>query len=142
MTCSEVRLPEPNGSVRPLSESTKTRYSYIMMNERALKKTISNLYSGEVVTAGYRRRNTNLVDSNRFVGFKVGDNIYSNLKLLKQAFGVSNLKELEFEAERLELGTVTAEWYNNEEGYFWGSYLWNGAFRVGTSADRLVLEAA
>jgi hypothetical protein len=113
-----------------------------MMNERALKKTISNLYSGEVVTAGYRRRNTNLVDSNRFVGFKVGDNIYSNLKLLKQAFGVSNLKELEFEAERLELGTVTAEWYNNEEGYFWGSYLWNGAFRVGTSADRLVLEAA
>jgi len=107
-----------------------------------MKKTISNLFSGEVVTAGYKRRDRNFIDANRFVGFKVGDNVYSNLKLLKQSFGVTNLKELEFEADRLELGSVTAEFYATEEGYFWGSYLWNNAFRVGTSADRLVLDAA
>jgi hypothetical protein len=113
-----------------------------MMNETTMKKTISNLFSGEVVTAGYKRRDRNFIDANRFVGFKVGDNVYSNLKLLKQSFGVTNLKELEFEADRLELGSVTAEFYATEEGYFWGSYLWNNAFRVGTSADRLVLDAA
>jgi hypothetical protein len=113
-----------------------------MMNEKAVKKTVSKLASGLVFLAGYRRRGVDLLDSNCFVGFKVGDNVYSNLKLLKKAFGVSNLKELEFEADRLELGTVTAEWYNNEEGYFWGAYLWEGSFRVGTSADKLVLRAA
>ncbi len=111
-----------------------------MMNEKAV--TVSKLASGLVFLAGYRRRGVDLLDSNLFVGFKVGDNVYSNLKLLKQAFGVSNLRELEFEAERLEIGNVTAEWYNNEEGYFWGSYLWEGSFRVGTSADKLVLRAA
>jgi len=114
-----------------------------MMNEETtVKKTISNLFSGEVVTAGYTRRGNKLVDPNRFVGFKVGGNVYSNLKLLKNAFGVSNLKELEFEADRLELGSVTAEFYSTEEEYFWGAYLWNNAFRVGSSADRLVLETA
>ena len=104
--------------------------------------TVSKLYSGQVVAAGYRRRGADLIDNNRVVGFKVGDLVYSNLKLLKQAFGVKNLKQLEFEADRLELGSVTAEFYDVEDGYFWGSYLWNGAFRVGTSADRLVLRAA
>ena len=114
-----------------------------MMNEKtAVKKTVSNLHSGEVVTAGYVRHNVSNLDSNRFVGFKVGDNVFSNLKIAKQSFGVSNLKELEFEADRLEQGSVTAEFYDTEEGYFWAAYLWNGAFRVGTSADRLVLTAA
>jgi hypothetical protein len=47
--------------------------------------------------------------------------------------------QIEFEADRLEGGSVTAEFRNVEEGYMWGAYLWNGAFRVGTSADRLVL---
>jgi hypothetical protein len=103
---------------------------------------VSNLYSGNVVRAGYLRRGCGVLDSNRFVGFKVGDLVYSNLKLLKQAFGVKNLKDLEAEVDRLELGSITAEWFNTEERYFWGSYLWNGAFRVGTSADRLVLEVA
>ena len=114
-----------------------------MMNEKtAVKKTVSNLHSGEVVTAGYVRRGIDNRDLNRFVGFKVGDNVFSNLKIAKQSFGVSNLKELEFEADRLEQGSVTAEFYDTEEGYFWAAYLWNGAFRVGTSADRLVLTAA
>lgn len=140
MGASKVRLPEPNGSVCSLSETAKTCYSNIMMNEKTV--TVSKLVSGLVFNAGYRRRGADLLDSNRFVGFKVGDLVYSNLKLLKQAFGVKNLKDLEFEVDRLELGSITAEWYNNEEGYFWGSYLWNGAFRVGSSADRLVVEAA
>ena len=104
-----------------------------------MKKTVSNLYSGEVVTAGYVRRGIDNRDLNRFVGFKVGEQVYSNLKLLKQAFGVKNLKDLEFETERLELGSVTAEFYNTEEQYFWGAYLWQNAFRVGSSADRLAL---
>lgn len=111
-----------------------------MMNEKTV--TVSKLASGLVFLAGYRRRGYELLDSNRFVGFKVGELAYSNLKLLKQAFGVKNLRDLEAEVDRLELGSITAEWYNNEEGYFWGSYLWNGAFRVGTSADKLVLRAA
>ena len=106
--------------------------------------TVSNLYSGQVVAAGYRRRGADLIDNNRVVGFKVGDLQYSNLKLLKQAFGVKNLKQLEFEIDRLELGTVTAEFQNvsDTDCYFWGAYLWNGCFRVGSSADRLVLRAA
>jgi hypothetical protein len=115
-----------------------------MKNEIAttVRPSVSNLHSGQVVQAGYARRNTDLVDPNRFVGFKVGGNVYSNLKLLKSAFGVSNLKDLEFEADRLELGSVTAEFYDTEDEFFWGSYLYSGAFRVGTSADRLVLRAA
>jgi hypothetical protein len=105
------------------------------------RPTVSNLYSGQVVQAGYKRRDL-LVDQNRFVGFKVNGMVYSNLKLLKNAFGVTNLRDLEAEADRLELGSVTAEFYDTEGRFFWGSYLWNGAFRVGTSADRLVLGAA
>lgn len=104
--------------------------------------SVATLTSGAVALAGYRRRGVALLDSNRFVGFKVGDLVYSNLKLLKQAFGVKNLKDLEAEVDRLELGSITAEFYANDGEYFWGSYLWNGAFRVGTSADRLVLEVA
>ena len=104
------------------------------------KTTTASLHSGQVVQAGYKRR-TLLVDPSRFVGFKVGGNVYSTLKLLKNAFGVSNLRDLEAEADRLELGSVTAEFYDTEGEFFWGSYLWKGCFRVGTSADRLVLCA-
>jgi hypothetical protein len=105
------------------------------------KLTVSTLYSGQVAKAGYKRR-TLLVDPARFVGFKIGGNVYSSLKLLKNALGVRNLRDLEAEADRLELGSVTAEFYDTEGRFFWGSYLWNGSFRVGTSADRLVLQAA
>jgi hypothetical protein len=102
------------------------------------KTTASTLISGQVVQAGYKRRNL-MVDPNRFVGFKVNGQVFSELKLLKQHFGVSNLKDLEFEADRQEIGSVIAEFYDTEGEFFWGAYLWNGAFRVGTSADRLVL---
>lgn len=111
----------------------------MIKNEAVMKKTVSNLYSGEVVTAGYIRGQRNFTDQNRFVGFKVGEQVFSNLKLAKQAFGVRNLRDLEFEIDRLELGTFTAEFFDVEDKYFWAAYLWNGGFKVGTSADRLAL---
>ena len=103
---------------------------------------VSKLVSGLDYIAGYKRGKRESLDRNNFRGFKVGDLVYSNLKLLKQAFGVNNLRDLESEVNRFDVGSVTAEWYNTEEGYFWGAYLWKGAFRVGTSADRLVCKAA
>mgnify|MGYP006274731403 CR=1 FL=1 len=106
------------------------------------KVTVSNLTAGRVVDAGYVRGQRKMVDANRFVGFKVGDQYFSKLQDLKEFFGVRNLKELEFETDRLDqFGSVTAEFQNvsDTDPYFWGAYLWNGAFRVGTSADRLVL---
>lgn len=115
---------------------TSSGLYYVYMNKT--KTTVSTLISGQVVQAGYKRRNL-LIDPNRFVGFKVDGMNFSELKYLKQQFGVKNLKDLEFEIDRQELGSVTAEFYDTEGGFFWGAYLWNGAFRVGTSADRLVL---
>lgn len=105
------------------------------------KPSISNLQSGQTVQAGYKRREL-LVDENFFFGFKVDGQWFANLKQLKQFFGVKNLREIEFEADRLELGSVTAEFRDSDGDFLWGAYLWNGAFRVGTSADRLVLQAA
>lgn len=112
-------------------------------NETAVKKTtVNNLECGNVYRAGYIRRGIDNRDLNRFVGFKVNGQFFTNLRQLKAHFGVSNLKELEFEADRLELGSVTAEWFNTEERYFWGAYVWNGSFRVGSSADKLSLQSA
>ena len=105
------------------------------------KPSVANLHSGQVVLAGYKRRAL-WIDSNRFVHFKVGENTFSNLKLFKSAYGVSNLKDLEFEVERLDQGMVTAEFYDNESEFFWAAYLYRGRFCVGTSADKLVLQAA
>jgi len=103
------------------------------------KPTIANLVTGNVYTAGYIRGQRNFTDLNRFVGFKCNELFFTNLKQLKAYFGVSNLRDLEFETDRLELGTVTAEWFNTDEKYFWAAYLYNGKFCVGTSADALKL---
>jgi hypothetical protein len=136
-----VRFPVPGGTVCPLDKTAISRYDYIMMNEvPTVKKTISNLSSGEVVKAGYIRRGIDNCDPNRFVGFKVDHTFFSDLKLLKKHFGVRNLKELEFEVDRLQLGSITAEFFDVDEKFFWGAYLWSGSFRVGSSADRLVLQ--
>jgi len=108
-----------------------------------MKKTVSNLVAGQVIKAGYVRGKRDMTDVNRFVGFKVGDLYFSKLKDLKEFFGVRNLRDLEFEADRQEqYGSITAEFQNvsDKDPYFWGAYLWNGSFRVGTSADRLVLD--
>ncbi len=90
------------------------------------KPSVSNLQSGQTLLAGYKRSTREFIDGNFFFGFKLG---------------VKNLREIEFEADRLELGSVTAEFRAVDGEYLWGAYLWNGAFRVGTSADRLVLAA-
>jgi len=104
------------------------------------KTTVTKLVPGNVYVAGYTRGQRDFRTPNRFVGFKVGEQVFSNLKLLKQAYGVKNLRDLEAEADRLELGSVTAEFYDCDDQFFWGAYLWNGAFRVGSSADRLAFS--
>jgi hypothetical protein len=112
-------------------------------NETTMTKTtISNIEPGRVYNAGYVRGQRNFTDANEFLGFKVGSLFFTNLKQLKENFGVSNLKELEFEAERLELGSVTAEFFNVDEQYTWAAYLYNGGFKVGSSADALKLATA
>ena len=113
-----------------------------MKNETALTTsslTVAKLHAGNVVRAGYVRGQRDMTDANRFIGFKVGDQYFSKMQELKEFFGVRNLKDLEFAADP----QITAEFQNVEDTdcYFWGAYLWNGCFRVGTSADRLVLRA-
>jgi hypothetical protein len=58
---------------------------------------------------------------------------------LKAHFGVKSLSDLELELDRLELGSVYAEFYNVDGDYVWDAYLWQKSFRVGSSADRLVV---
>jgi hypothetical protein len=106
------------------------------------KPTIANLIPGNVYVAGYKRGERNFTDLNRFTGFKVGSLTFTNLKQLKQYFGVRNLRDLEFQTDSQQLGSVTAEFFNCEEGYHWAAYLYNGGFKVGTSADALKLAAA
>ena len=106
------------------------------------KITINNLSSGKVCRAGYKRGERDFTDDNQFIQFKVGELRFFTLAEVKKAFGVRNLKDLEFEVDRLELGSVTAEFYDCEDKFHWAAYLWSGAFRVGTSADRLTLSAA
>ena len=106
------------------------------------KITVNNLSSGKVCRAGYKRGERDFTDDNQFVQFKVGELRFFTLAEVKKAFGVRNLKDLEFEIDRLELGSVYAEWVNCDEGHHWSAYLWNGAFRCGSSADRLQLATA
>jgi hypothetical protein len=106
------------------------------------KPTVNNLSSGQIVRAGYKRGDRDFTDDNRFVQFKVGDARFFTLAEVKKALNVTNLRDLEAEADKRELGSVYAEWFSCEDNFFWCAYLWNGAFRVGSSADRLTLSAA
>jgi hypothetical protein len=115
------------------------------MNEITFPRpTVANLAAGTFVRAGYVRGQRDMTDANRFIGFKVGDLYFSKLKDLKEFLGAKNLKDLEIKAGYQKLGTVTAEFQNVDvaDPYLWGAYLWEGSFRVGTSADRLTLKAA
>ena len=106
------------------------------------KITINNLSSGKVCRAGYKRGDRDFTDLNRFVQFKVGETYFFTLAEVKKALGVTNLRDLEAKLDERELGSVYAQWANCESGYFWAAYLYNGSFRVGSSADRLTLSAA
>ena len=106
------------------------------------KPTVNNLSSGQIVRAGYKRGDRDFTDDNRFVQFKVGDARFFTLAEVKKAFNVSNLRDLETETDKRELGSVYAEWINCDAGYSWAAYLYNGSFRVGSSADRLTLTTA
>lgn len=101
---------------------------------------VSKLVSGLNYIAGYKRGKHESLDLNNFKGFKVGECVYSDLKSLKASFGVNNLRDLESEVDRFDVGPVTAEWFSYDGDYHWSAYLWNGAFRVGTSGDRLVCD--
>ena len=101
---------------------------------------ISKLTKTLTVRAGYKRGTREFIDANTFMGFKVGGCVYGDLKSLKASFSVKNLRDLESGVNRFDVGSVTAEFYNEDGGYFWAAYLWNGAFRVGTSADRLFID--
>lgn len=113
------------------------------MNENTLPRpTVANLLAGKVVRAGYVRRGRDMMDTNRFVGFKVSEHYFSRLSHMKEFFGVKNLKDLETKVSYRGMGEVTAEWYCTDGKYSWAAYLWEGSFRVGSSADRLSLKAA
>ena len=115
-----------------------------MRNETTLTKkpTVANLIHGDICRAGYKRGERDFTDIQRFVCFKIGEQTFSNLKLLKQALGVTNLRDLETKADELDLGSITAEFYDLEGKFFWAAYIWNGSFRVGSSADKLSLQSA
>lgn len=102
--------------------------------------SVTNLSAGQVVLAGYNYRGEPSVDQNRFLGFKFNDTWFSTLMHLKEFLGSKSLRELETEAKLRGNDSITAEFRNVEGDYLWGAYLWNGSFKVGTSADRLVLQ--
>ena len=112
-----------------------------MKNETAMTRiSVANLEPGQIVHAGYKRRGQVYTSRNGFLCFRAGDQKFYSLKQLKDYFGVRTLKELEFEHERIFDSSVTAEFRDLEGDFLWGAYLWNGAFRVGTSADRLTFQ--
>jgi hypothetical protein len=108
------------------------------------KVTTATLRSGQVVKAGYKRSSFTAMDENRFVGFTVGSLYFNTLRDLKGYFGAPNLRALEFEANQQGFGSLTADFQcvSEQDPYFWSAYLYDGSFRVGTSGDRLTLEAA
>jgi hypothetical protein len=108
-----------------------------------MRKTISNLKAGEVVLAGYKRNSFDSTDANRFVGFHANGAYFTKLQDVKEFYGARNLSDLEAKFNELHgpnnFRSVYAHFKNIEENYTWEAYLWQGCFRVGTSADRLSL---
>lgn len=96
---------------------------------------ITSLKPGQVVGAGYVRSHDS-VTPNEFVHFVVNEKgVYDNWAQLKEDLGVSSMTDLGKEGIK-----VDAVFRDIEGEYTWQAYLWNGCFRVGTSADRLVLR--
>jgi hypothetical protein len=101
---------------------------------------LSSLTPGQTVQAGYCAWSTPCI----FQGFAVkhdGEIRWNTLKEFKEAFQVTNLKDLEQAVEATALGAY-AVFSEGPEGDTWAAYLWRGCFRVGSSADRLQLTPA
>jgi hypothetical protein len=100
---------------------------------------LSQLSAGTSIQAGYR----NWFTTCQFLGFSFkyeGPIVASSLKELKAQTGCRNLAQLEALGGLDETG-IYAVFADAEGGDTWRSYLWQGAWRVGSSADRLQLAA-
>lgn len=101
---------------------------------------LASLTAGQAVKAGYRGWHTPC----KFLGFSDNAEAYSqtpafdtlaDLKAAKAARNAAELEQLQNQANFYAL------FRDIEDGTTWGAYLWKGAWRVGTSADRLQLAA-
>ena len=100
------------------------------------KTTISNIQPQDTVRVGYSRGGFFAGGLNRFEGFTVGDAEFGTLKEVKAYLGERTMRNLECKAN--SLGTsVRAKFYDYEAEFLWEAYIWGGAFRLGSSADRL-----
>lgn len=102
------------------------------------KTTISNLAPEQNVQAGYVRHGIDNRCESKFLNFFLtGPELYfATLKDVKNYFGVSNLTELENAADASDT-SVYCRFHDVDGNFTWAAYLWKGAFRVGSSADRL-----
>lgn len=81
-----------------------------------------------------------------FVKFKVFNRSFHTLSGLKKYFGVTNLRDLEkeFDKIRRENGcaytSIYAEFYDIEREEYWDAYLFQGSFKWGSGAYRLSLS--
>ena len=106
--------------------------------------SIASLTAGQVIKAGARGWHTPC----EFLGFT--DNAsdcsqtpaFNTLADLKAATGTRNAAEIEQLQDQAAYGhSFYALFRELEGGTIWGAYLWRGAWRVGSSADRLQLAA-
>jgi len=105
---------------------------------------IASLTAGQAIKAGYRGWHTPC----EFLGFSDNAERYSKtpsfstLADLKAAKGARNAAQIEQVQEQADYGhSFYALFRDLEDGATWAAYLWKGAWRVGTSADRLQLAA-
>lgn len=108
---------------------------------------LSNLAPGQTVLAGYIRGDRRFFDEAVFLGAAWAPSASTvpvrgeTVSQMKEAAGHTNLKALEA-ALKEEGCTAYAVFQDPEDGSTWAAYLWEGAWRVGSSADRLRLLAA
>jgi hypothetical protein len=105
---------------------------------------IASLTAGQAIKAGYRGWHTPC----EFLGFSDNTKAYSEtpafntLADLKTAKGARNAAEIEQLQDQASYGhSFYALFRDLEDGTTWAAYLWKGAWRVGSSADRLQLAA-
>jgi hypothetical protein len=96
--------------------------------------TAAKLEAATEVLAGYK----NLLDRNLFLGFGVDDTPrWSTLANAKEALECTTYGDV-----LAKEGNLYAHFHCVEGDYAWAAYYFNGAWRVGSSADRLQLRTA